>query len=516
MANISYSYTPGKRVYVPKPQYRYGALAAKTFKLIELALDRANAELPPGARISGVTVVSGGQPAGKRINGQDERRPAVPAYGGGMGSSRHDFGGAGDIKLLDERGKVVTYSGAGKLALDTFAAAAAKLGATGIGFGPGYMGMETIHVGFGSAETWGSNKTGGVLPPDMELAVRLAWANPSPDRIMWNSQDEAIDRIHRLGYQSIEDFQRAMGLEDNGRVGPQTMTAAYMTDKSAAGEEVTPLAAMISPLVPDPPSHAESEVSQPIMQGSGALGLPKQPRAAESARYTELARSILGIESGTFGSAGLLGRPIQRPVTLTPSTTWRAPGAVPLAPMSAGPTVSSVDLVHRAVQGDAGANPNLAAGEWPKAAGEVKPNWSAGNVPNRGAKGDRLPLTSQFRWDALNRKSVFDPSLSIPGALGATGSEIPPILPGGTTLRPQTQYYLPVPMPNPLGNKRGALAPAFRRDGSVPAPLRDSAALDEFITSAARAIVEEKRSARRAAGPAFGFAALTKSTPAIG
>jgi hypothetical protein len=114
---------------------------------------RLNNVLEYAARKAGVDVevYSGGQPA-KGSRGSQGKR---------VGSTRHDLGNAADVRLytVDDNGKrkrVNFLTKKGREVYRNFIEAAAAAGATGIGAGQGYMGAESIHVGFGSVADWGS------------------------------------------------------------------------------------------------------------------------------------------------------------------------------------------------------------------------------------------------------------------------------------------------------------------------------------------------------------------------
>lgn len=103
---------------------------------LKAVLDRAAA----AAGVTKIVVFSGGQSSTSR---------------GRVGSSRHNHGDAGDMHL---------YAGDRKLnfnenrdVFQTFVAAAAAAGATGIGAAENYMGVDSIHVGFGKPVVWGAD-----------------------------------------------------------------------------------------------------------------------------------------------------------------------------------------------------------------------------------------------------------------------------------------------------------------------------------------------------------------------
>lgn len=100
----------------------------------------------------GVTmkVVSGGQ-AGKGEKG------------GRVGSTRHDHGNAADADFYMNGRRLVWSKPQDRAVLAEIVTNAARNGVTGIGAGDNYMGDGRIHIGFGSAATWGGGK--GVAAP---------------------------------------------------------------------------------------------------------------------------------------------------------------------------------------------------------------------------------------------------------------------------------------------------------------------------------------------------------------
>jgi hypothetical protein len=96
----------------------------------------------------GVRVTSGGQP----IKGTSSRR---------VGSTRHDVGGgrlgSADLKLIDPKTNQALDmrkpEDAARMA--AFMESSTAAGATGVGAGMGYMGASTMHIGGGTAASWG-------------------------------------------------------------------------------------------------------------------------------------------------------------------------------------------------------------------------------------------------------------------------------------------------------------------------------------------------------------------------
>ena len=88
------------------------------------------------AGIDTVLVTSGGQPG---------------STGRSVGSTRHNHGRAADLEL-QIGGSSLDFTDAGdRRTVEEFVAAAAALGAIGIGAGVDYMGPKTLHIGFGTS-----------------------------------------------------------------------------------------------------------------------------------------------------------------------------------------------------------------------------------------------------------------------------------------------------------------------------------------------------------------------------
>lgn len=97
----------------------------------------------------------------------------------GTGSTRHNHGGAGDVRL-EVNGQIVTPAQNRSLYLQ-FAQNVAAAGATGIGIDEG---GQYIHVGGGPKAAWGYGPNGGkseYLPADFATAINNGWAGPKID-----------------------------------------------------------------------------------------------------------------------------------------------------------------------------------------------------------------------------------------------------------------------------------------------------------------------------------------------
>lgn len=211
------------------------------------------------AGIDTVTVTSGGQVA----KGTKGKR---------TGSVRHDLGNAADIQL-SINGRTLDFTKPqDRAAFSSFAQAAAAAGATGIGAAVGYMGPNTMHVGFGKPSVWGVAGTARGAPTWLREAVMAGWGGqmPAPKALaagelanLWGRENFAPpaevtalgsktlkpgmrgpevaalqQTLNQYGYNvdidgrfgpatkaALEAYQADMGLDPDGVVGQQTRTA---------------------------------------------------------------------------------------------------------------------------------------------------------------------------------------------------------------------------------------------------------------------------------------------------
>jgi hypothetical protein len=116
------------------------------------------------AEVTGVDVVrviSGGQ---AKLGSSGKR----------TGSTRHDEGKAANL-MLEIAGQPLSFAtDAGLPIFEAFVTASARLGATGIGAGIGYIGPLPIHVGFGDPAIWGAGGKAANAPAWLRRAVAAA------------------------------------------------------------------------------------------------------------------------------------------------------------------------------------------------------------------------------------------------------------------------------------------------------------------------------------------------------
>jgi hypothetical protein len=92
------------------------------------------------------------------------------------GGPRHDLGRAADMELWRGNRRLEFVVPSELPIFEAFVRAAARLGAMGMGAGPGYMGGKAaIHVGFGSQLVWGANGSSANAPDWLRNAAAKGW-----------------------------------------------------------------------------------------------------------------------------------------------------------------------------------------------------------------------------------------------------------------------------------------------------------------------------------------------------
>lgn len=121
------------------------------------------------AGIDVIFVTSGGQPG---------------TSGRSVGSTRHNGGRAADLQLIVD-GRTLSFSDLdGGETVERYVTAAAAHGANGIGAGVGYMGPQTLHIGFGADASdhrrivWGAGGKAKNAPQWLRDAAERGWNNP--------------------------------------------------------------------------------------------------------------------------------------------------------------------------------------------------------------------------------------------------------------------------------------------------------------------------------------------------
>ena len=144
-----------KIVGPPASAIRNRPINEKLARVLERAAEAAGIEM--------LQITSGGQPG---------------TTGGRVGSHRHDDGNAADLKLI-KSGRALSFINPDERpVVEAFVTAAAANGATGIGAGVGYMGPQTLHVGFGTAVVWGAGGKSANAPNWLREAFEKGRNNP--------------------------------------------------------------------------------------------------------------------------------------------------------------------------------------------------------------------------------------------------------------------------------------------------------------------------------------------------
>lgn len=167
-----------------------------TPKLKQLLLSAAD-----DVGVDTVRVISGGQ-CGKGIC---KKR---------TGSTRHDGGNAADLQLLVGGKKMRFDDPEDRKVFEAFVIAAAEAGATGLGAGKHYMGVETIHVGFGSRKTWGAGGKSVNAPAWLIEAAKTGWKkqglmSAEIDLALLFDDEEEVeeDQVEEVDHDCLADYE---------------------------------------------------------------------------------------------------------------------------------------------------------------------------------------------------------------------------------------------------------------------------------------------------------------------
>ena len=89
--------------------------------------------------------------------GQVTAEEAAQGLGDRTGSTRHDHGGAADVKFRTTDGRILSWENAQDVPiLQNAVSELKKAGLTGFGAGSDYMGATTTHIGYGTPAVWGA------------------------------------------------------------------------------------------------------------------------------------------------------------------------------------------------------------------------------------------------------------------------------------------------------------------------------------------------------------------------
>ncbi len=194
--------------------------------------------------IDTIFVVSGGQPG---------------STGRTTGSTRHNNGQAADLYVVVGDKKQAFSDKKAPEVIQKFITACAAYGANGIGAGVGYMGPNTLHVGFGIDESdrrkivWGANGRAKNAPEWLREAANSGWYSPpgwvydleddevedlpeNADVILGRPASTLVDIPARFNEEVIlaaQESQREWGI-------PTSVTLAQWAIESAYGTRMPP------------------------------------------------------------------------------------------------------------------------------------------------------------------------------------------------------------------------------------------------------------------------------------
>ena len=222
--------------------------------------------------------------------GQDDIRSGS---GNRVGSTRHDNGNAGDLKLFTlENGKkkyLDFNTPEGRETFQKFTTASAAAGAQGIGAAEGYMGSQSIHVGFGTPLTWGAGGRSANAPDWLKTAhakgIELAKAGP-PDMTKMSesvplsyadeTKQSPTERLLGPRYKKPESVSStAPSMDPNSMITPvaqepipvpqpeTNIGGAMDPGSTGANETVSPPVAEAVPVAPSPQSPREDKPPSP-------------------------------------------------------------------------------------------------------------------------------------------------------------------------------------------------------------------------------------------------------------
>lgn len=121
-------------------------------------------DLPITDKLSDILIAAADEAGVDSVHVTSGGQAKLGTKGKRTGSTRHDLGNAADL-MLKKNGRKLDFTNLADQAIFVqFVSAATALGATGIGAGADYMGVYTIHVGFGSQACWGAGGKSATAP----------------------------------------------------------------------------------------------------------------------------------------------------------------------------------------------------------------------------------------------------------------------------------------------------------------------------------------------------------------
>lgn len=130
---------------------------------------------------------------GVRANVYSGGQPAIGTSDARVGSTRHDLGHAGDFHLVHPELGMLSHENPDHIpVLQEIVRRGRAAGLTGIGMGPGYMGPNGIHMGFGNDAVWGAGGSSANAPDWLREAYYGAEAGATPEGLYDPSRPPSV------------------------------------------------------------------------------------------------------------------------------------------------------------------------------------------------------------------------------------------------------------------------------------------------------------------------------------
>jgi GH24 family phage-related lysozyme (muramidase) len=259
-----------------------------------------------------VEVVSGGQMPLEEAIAKGATQSGKDWYLNGekvrTGSTRHDDGGAGDVKLyrLNSEGEKEYLSMNNendRAIMESFTTDTVSAGMTGVGAGQGYMGDQTLHIGKGTATSWGgadwieaARQKGAENPIDIdkwkkdrESATAAATAVPA--------SPVSVVQADATNMPANKPFSLAKGSRiDNMKqeIKKNTDTASAATPKAMPEQKLETPREDRAPVEPPPAEPAELAPQNQAAMTTGAVP-PQAPVNMASDAYSGTQMGIISV-----------------------------------------------------------------------------------------------------------------------------------------------------------------------------------------------------------------------------
>lgn len=218
------------------------------------------------------------------------------------GSTRHDDGGAGDVKLyrINSEGEKEYLSMSNEQdreIMKSFTSDTVSAGMTGVGAGQGYMGDQTLHIGKGSATSWGgaswieeARLKGAENPVDIDkwkkdrdAVAATTTATPVPESPVSVVQADATNMPANKPF-SLAKGSRIDTLKQE--IKKNADTAASTTPKTMGEQKIEPPRDDRQPVQSSEPQAPEPKPEPPAPQNQAAMsqGSVRHSRLAADAQ----------------------------------------------------------------------------------------------------------------------------------------------------------------------------------------------------------------------------------------